>query len=155
MRRVRLSQFHRGKPAISRALSQFIRHSDIWGPNPTLVLSDDILKIRAEIRVTLMPPDGRKRKDTSDNALEVFRKRSRSMYDSEVGRDFVLVSSDGVERRVHQAILNSSSPVFSRMLKSNMKECKTGRCEIENVSGNTVDLLLRCMYYGSLKIPLA
>ncbi|GAV07381.1 hypothetical protein RvY_17220-1 [Ramazzottius varieornatus] len=72
------------------------------------------------------------------------------MYESDIGRDFTLVSSEGAERHVHKAVLNASSSIFQRMFQANLAECRTGRCVIPDIDTQTLDFLLRYMYYGSL-----
>ncbi|GAV00270.1 hypothetical protein RvY_11145 [Ramazzottius varieornatus] len=75
----------------------------------------------------------------------------RRLYDSDVGRDFILVSSEGEKRPVHKLILSVASPVFHRTYLSNLEECMTGRCVLKDITSATLEKLLRYAYYGSLE----
>ncbi|GAV08095.1 hypothetical protein RvY_17837 [Ramazzottius varieornatus] len=82
---------------------------------------------------------------------DVLLKRNTKMHSSDIGRDFVLVSSEGTEHPVHKVVLSAASPVFCRMFSSNLEECKTGRCEIPDIDDATLTGLVRYMYLGCLE----
>ena len=123
------------------------RNSDIWGPNPTWFLNDDTLEIRAEIKyVPLEETDF-----NGTQTIEPLTRRLRQLYDTDVGKDFTIVSSAEEERQVHRAVLAISSPVLKAMIDSDLEETETGRCEMPDISTETLDTLVRFMYYNSTK----
>jgi len=53
---------------------------------------------------------------------------------------------DGKEIKAHKAILSARSPVFAAMLKNEMKEATTNRVEINDITPDIFEALLRFIY---------
>ena len=81
-------------------------------------------------------------------SVEPLQKKLCEIYTSDVGKDFVLVSADGTQRRAHKAFLDKSSPFFKAMFQAGGKENKVGQCEMSDISTETLDILLRFMYHN-------
>ncbi|GAU87846.1 hypothetical protein RvY_00642 [Ramazzottius varieornatus] len=62
------------------------KHARIWGPNPTLVLEDDVLRLLVEIKYLPSKLDTRDRMPPG----EPLRKKLRGLMDTEVGKDYTL-----------------------------------------------------------------
>jgi len=69
------------------------------------------------------------------------------LFESENYSDVTVTCADK-EFRCHKNILASRSPVFKTMLESDMKEKKTGRIEIKNMSSEVVGDMLKYIYSG-------
>ena len=81
---------------------------------------------------------------------EDFHRRGfRTLYETQVGRDFLLVSSDGLEMSVHSAVLIAASPVFLAMFEGDFAERQTGRCVMTQVDAPVLKVLVQFMYCGS------
>lgn len=127
----------------SGGFCSLFKHADIWGPNATLVLEDDILRLRVEIEYLPSKLSTRDRMPPG----EPLRKKLRGLMVAEVGKDYTLVSAEGHHRKVHRAVINNSSPFFSAMFQSGMKDSKAKRHVMPDVSTCTLDALIRYMYY--------
>ena len=125
--------------------SSFLKHTDIWGPNSTVLVADK-LQLRAEVTYYSLDPApvDRPRILQCESALTNFE----DLYLSPVARDFILVSSEGMEHSVHRAILIARSPVFAAMFESKMSEAQLGRCVIPDVSMRVLAVLIKFMYCG-------
>ena len=111
----------------------------------------DSLKLRAEVTYMSLlatPSDRLLIPKLQTLNLEPFRQTLKILYETKTARDFVLVSSDGLEESVHRAILIGRSPVFAAMFESNMTEVQTGRCVISDVSGPVLKALVKYLYCG-------
>ena len=114
-------------------------------------LVGDSLEVRAEVTYMSLlatPSDRLLIPKLQTFKLDPFRQALKTLYETNTGRDFVLVSSDGVEESVHRAILIARSPVFAAMFESNMTEVQTGRCVISDVMGPVLKALVKYMYCG-------
>ncbi|XP_055348904.1 speckle-type POZ protein B-like [Paramacrobiotus metropolitanus] len=60
--------------------------------------------------------------------------------------DFIIRSRDGTEFHAHRYLLMAQSPVFAAMLTHNSREKQRSRCELKDVDGETVQLLLDYVY---------
>ncbi|XP_055354288.1 speckle-type POZ protein-like A [Paramacrobiotus metropolitanus] len=60
--------------------------------------------------------------------------------------DFVLHSGDGKQFSVSRSFLAAQSPVFSAMFKHNCKENQIARCDLKDVDGESVGILLDYVY---------
>lgn len=65
--------------------------------------------------------------------------------------DFTIIAPCGKKIRAHKFILASRSPVFSRMLKTPMKEKVCNEVEIKDISADALKEMLRFMYTGSVE----
>merc|ERR1719317_1266682 len=63
--------------------------------------------------------------------------------------DLVLVC-EGEKIAAHKALLSCRSPVFDRMLQTCMKEGNTGEIIIEDITPNTLRILLGFIYTGTV-----
>ncbi|GAV08674.1 LOW QUALITY PROTEIN: hypothetical protein RvY_18333 [Ramazzottius varieornatus] len=128
-------------------------HNDIWGPKAGLILKNDKLKLRAEIEY-LPPKDPPLDKVLPEGAAEPLKKKLKVLSDCNVGKDFVLVAADGTERLVHRSVLKANSPVFQAMFEADMMESKEGRCEMPDITTQTLDLLINFMYFDNSQADL-
>ena len=69
------------------------------------------------------------------------------MFADEIFTDLT-IKCGGEEFKVHKAVLASQSPVFRRMLESDMKEQKTNVIEISDVDPMVMSDLLTYLYTG-------
>ncbi|XP_055348964.1 uncharacterized protein LOC129595858 [Paramacrobiotus metropolitanus] len=60
--------------------------------------------------------------------------------------DFVIRSQEGTEFHAHRYLLMAQSPIFAAMLTHNSREKQRSRCELQDVDGETVQLLLDYVY---------
>merc|ERR1712098_419546 len=58
----------------------------------------------------------------------------------------ITITCGGKIFKCHKSILASRSPVFAAMFKSNMKEMRTGRVEIKNLTPQVLECLLEYVY---------
>jgi len=58
----------------------------------------------------------------------------------------ITITCGGKIFKCHKSILASRSPVFAAMFKSNMKEMRTGRVEIKNMTPQVLECLLEYIY---------
>ncbi|GAV08583.1 hypothetical protein RvY_18249 [Ramazzottius varieornatus] len=114
-----------------------IRISQVWGPNPALVLLLEGDTLRCPVRVRLWPP-----KQVGADPLALLETTLETILDSEMGKYFVLVSAEGKKRDVHRAFLAANCEVFEAMLQSDTVEAKSRRCQMEDVSSATMDIRL-------------
>ncbi|CAL8108259.1 unnamed protein product [Orchesella dallaii] len=77
----------------------------------------------------------------------------KRMLEEQLHADFTLVADDGTGIRCHKAILASRSPVFQRMLATDMTETKNDSCQMR-MSKNGVNALLKYIYYLDVEDPL-
>ncbi|XP_055354435.1 speckle-type POZ protein-like [Paramacrobiotus metropolitanus] len=60
--------------------------------------------------------------------------------------DFVIRSSEGTDFPVHRCILATHSPVFAAMLAHDSTEKKQALCELDDIDGESVDILCDYVY---------
>ena len=147
-------EFNADYTETSGLYTRMLAHAEVWGPNATVMLPKNALKLRAEVLCTVLSLDPDAKPHDFPPMLADGRAppmKYRRMYDFLVGRDFKLISEDESERKVHKFVLASSSPVFKNMLESNLEECQTGRCVISDMSTIILDEMLRFMYHVALE----
>ncbi|KAF8771103.1 TD and POZ domain-containing protein 4 [Argiope bruennichi] len=141
--------------------------------NAAVLLSDDVLLVRCEFRLTSQPPvlnkiDGYKilhylhlkssdteKKETSSEDLNEpavcpFKEIINSFKDDKTLSD-VSLRAGTVSFPVHKLILSSRSPVFKAMFTKDMKE-KTSTCiDIPDMDADTLHQLLFYIYENKLQ----
>jgi speckle-type POZ protein len=75
----------------------------------------------------------------------------KRMFENEEHCDLKIHADDGVTLNAHKTILIARSPVFSKMLTSNMKEATTNTVKIEDFDSKTLRELLRFIYCGQVQ----
>lgn len=122
---------------------RYIAHEDLFDLNKPYLVNDS-LTVQVEIHCLAasktvedvrFPP-------TDDVAERDFR----NMWERKEFSDFTLVSSDGKEFPTHRFILAARCDFFHAMLSHNFKEGTTGRCEIDDMDGETLEAVLEYMY---------
>jgi speckle-type POZ protein len=73
------------------------------------------------------------------------------MFENEENCDLKIQANDGVTLSVHKLILIARSPVFLKMLTSNMKEAATNTVEVDDLDSTTMRELLRFIYCGEVQ----
>ena len=81
------------------------------------------------------------------NSVEHHQKKLRKIHDSNTSKDFVLISSDGTNRRAHKTVLDKSSPFFGAGFRAGLNETELNQYEMPDINTETLDILLRFMYY--------
>jgi len=74
---------------------------------------------------------------------------TRVIFERMENTDFV-ISCEGVEIHCHKHFLTAASPVFARMLETNMKEAIQGKMEIP-YSPTVVKEMVKCIYTGEIE----
>lgn len=72
-------------------------------------------------------------------------------FESEEFCDFTLIASCGKKLRAHKFILASQSPVFLKMLRSNMKEKEDNEVNITDIDADVLKEMLRYIYTGTIE----
>jgi BTB/POZ domain len=75
----------------------------------------------------------------------------KNIFENEVLSDFQLKMNDGVTLKAHKSILVARSPVFFKMLTTDMKEAKQGFVEVPDFNSKTMRELLRFMYCSEVE----
>lgn len=70
-------------------------------------------------------------------------------FEEERFADFTLICQ-GKTINIAKAVVGSQSDFFGKMFETNMKESKSGKAEINNMSFDTLKLLLRYIYCGDI-----
>lgn len=65
--------------------------------------------------------------------------------------DFMLIAPCGRKLSAHRFVLSAGSPVFSAMLKNDMKEKQEGSVEITDLTYEILEEILNFMYSGKIK----
>lgn len=84
------------------------------------------------------------RKISQDNVLAGMG----SLHDDPLFAD-VTIKCGNVEFKAHKAVLASQSPVFKKMLESDMKERKSGIIEISDIDCAVISSMRRYLYTGN------
>ena len=66
--------------------------------------------------------------------------------------DITLVAKDGKEFKAHRNVLSAASPLFVKLLQSDMKEKKEGVARFEEISAPILEGVLEFVYTGSVDI---
>ena len=66
--------------------------------------------------------------------------------------DVTLVTKDDKEFKAHRNVLSAASPVFYRLLQSDMKENREGIVQFEEISGAVMEDVLEFIYTGSVGV---
>ena len=66
--------------------------------------------------------------------------------------DITLVTNDDKEFKAHRNVLSAASPLFSKLLQSDMKENREGIVRFEEFSGAVMEDVLEFIYTGSVEI---
>jgi speckle-type POZ protein len=72
-------------------------------------------------------------------------------FDSDIFSDITIVASDGKEIRAHRNIIATRSPVFERMLTSQMLESRTNQILVEDIDHQTMYEVLRYLYTNEIQ----
>ncbi|CAL8108331.1 unnamed protein product [Orchesella dallaii] len=86
--------------------------------------------------------------------LPKFESIGKAILEGELHTDFLLVAGDGGKIPCHKVFLSNGSPVFCRMLQSDMKESTENECKLEDMSKEGVKALLKYIYYGGVEDAL-
>jgi speckle-type POZ protein len=73
------------------------------------------------------------------------------MLEEEILCDLKIQTNDGVTLNAHKAILIARSPVFLKILTSNMKEAATNIVKVDDFDSKMMRKLLRFIYYGEVQ----
>lgn len=96
-------------------------------------------EIQRGLSASIVPRDAR---TLAEKAVQDFAE----LYHSETCADFQLVSGDAKTYIVHHAILAARSPVFAAMLKPHAAESVSGAATLNDMDGETLDIMLTFMY---------
>jgi len=66
--------------------------------------------------------------------------------------DVTLVTKDDKEFKAHRNVLTAASPLFCKLLQSDMKENREGIVRFEEISGSVMEDVLEFMYTGSVEV---
>ena len=89
----------------------------------------------------------KKNNDSETKSKEEAVKDFGKMFESKEFCDFEILC-DGKEFSCHQNILSARSPVFSAMLKNELKESESGKVSIKDVKQETMAEMLYFIYTG-------
>ena len=66
--------------------------------------------------------------------------------------DVTLATKDGKEFKAHKNVLSAASPLFFKLLQSDMKENREGIVRFEEISGAVMEDVLEFIYTGSVEV---
>ena len=66
--------------------------------------------------------------------------------------DITLVTKDDKEFKAHRNVLSAASPLFLKLLQSDMKENREGIVHFEEISGAVMEDVLEFIYTGSVEV---
>jgi speckle-type POZ protein len=73
------------------------------------------------------------------------------MFENEILCDFELKMNDGVTLKTHKTVLVARSPVFHKMLTTDMKEAATSSVDVPDFGSKTMRKMLRFVYCGEVE----
>lgn len=126
--------------------------------DPTKGFADDVVVFEASVTVlgqevvNIVPLEAAEGGSSSSRATptEDLAADLRTLWESGQHSDIIL-RTGGVELRAHRLLLIARSPVFARMLASDMEEASTGVIRIEDVDPDTMAHLCEFIYTGSVR----
>ncbi|XP_055347354.1 speckle-type POZ protein-like [Paramacrobiotus metropolitanus] len=145
-------------PGSSSGWETFVSYAQLFGTatEPGL-LKDDVVAFKIEATMygsgTAEVPEVKnvrlsKIEPPATLCYQDFRRRQMEMYRAEIQLfcDFLLRSSDGREFRVHRFLLAAHSPVFLAMLTHDSQEKQQSHCEVTDLDGECVEILVDYLY---------
>jgi hypothetical protein len=81
-----------------------------------------------------------------EREVEPVSQFDRDLWSSKMLSDFNFTFNDGRSIPVHKCLLAAQSPVFAAMFQTQMKECLTSECMIEDISYETFLQFLEYLY---------
>jgi len=118
----------------------------------------DGYRLQATVIVLPVSPDDRTTSSTSVIIAAGGRGTSAAAGIAMVNGPFsdcIVRAGDGREFKVHRLVLAVASPVFHRMLESEMAEGRTATVQLQDADPVTVELLLQHIYDGAVEVPLS
>jgi len=117
-------------------------------PKPVIANNQDINlsscnQLVSNIMDRVTPSITSKIKTDSQDLLSCFVK-------DKLCRNVTFVLKGGVTLNAHKAVLSIRSPVFRKMLASNMVEAKTGRIELLDVDPAAMDIFINSLYHTEI-----